>query len=62
MNIEEDYSFDCSYCMETNVIRIDPTAGEKQQFVQDCETCCRPMIIKFEVGSEAITNFSAERE
>ena len=62
MNLDEDYPFDCPYCLEPNVIRIDPTGGRKQQFVQDCETCCRPIVVAFEVGPEAITNFSAERE
>jgi len=62
MNIDEDYSFDCPYCMDPNVIRIDPTGGGKQQIVQDCETCCRPIVVKFEVGSADIINFSAERE
>lgn len=62
LNIDEDYSFDCPYCMDTNAIRIDLTGGQKQQFVQDCETCCRPIVIEFALGAEAITNFSAERE
>ena len=61
-NFEEDYSFECPFCMETNEIRLDLTGGEKQQFVYDCATCCHPILIKLEVGPEGITNFSAEKE
>ncbi|OGR51134.1 MAG: hypothetical protein A3I11_00480 [Elusimicrobia bacterium RIFCSPLOWO2_02_FULL_39_32] len=61
-NFEEDYSFDCPYCMETNDIRIDLTGGKKQQFIYDCEICCHPILIKLEVSSKGIKNFFAEKE
>ena len=61
-NSEEDYSFDCPYCIETNMIRVDFTAGKKQKFVSDCVVCCHPILIKLEVGTEGIVNFSAEKE
>ena len=41
--MEEEACFVCPYCGEQNFIDIDISAGSKQQFIQDCEVCCRPI-------------------
>ncbi len=58
--IENDYEFSCPYCGEKLSIRIDITGGERQSFVYDCEVCCRPIQIQFEVEADEVLNFSAE--
>ncbi len=45
MNLEEDIDVQCPFCFEFISIRIDSTAGESQEFVYDCEVCCRPINI-----------------
>ena len=45
MNAEEDVTVQCPFCFEYILIRIDLTAGETQEFVYDCEVCCRPIDI-----------------
>ena len=62
IQLEEDHSFDCPHCAETNTIRVDLTGGKKQKLVYDCETCCRPILIRFESGPEGILDFTAEKE
>jgi hypothetical protein len=32
----------CPYCRETVEIAIDPDGGEAQEYVEDCEICCKP--------------------
>jgi transposase-like protein len=32
----------CPYCASTNEIRLDPSGGAIQDYVEDCEVCCRP--------------------
>ena len=32
----------CPWCGEENEIALDPGSGEAQEYVQDCEVCCRP--------------------
>jgi hypothetical protein len=32
----------CPYCGETNEIAIDPGGGDSQEYVEDCQVCCRP--------------------
>ena len=32
----------CPYCGETLTLELDVGGGTYQQYVQDCEVCCRP--------------------
>ncbi len=59
---EEDCHFDCPYCGESNLARIDLTGGDIQRLVVDCDTCCHPIVIKFERDTDGQVNFSAEKE
>ena len=33
----------CPYCGEELALWIDESAGSSQQYVEDCQVCCRPM-------------------
>ena len=32
----------CPYCGEENTILVDESGGEMQQYVEDCQVCCKP--------------------
>jgi hypothetical protein len=32
----------CPYCGEINEIAVDPGSGSVQEYVEDCQVCCRP--------------------
>ncbi len=32
----------CPHCGEVVEIALDPGGGDTQEYVQDCEVCCRP--------------------
>lgn len=34
---------ECPYCGEPVELQADPSEGAKQEFVQDCDICCRPI-------------------
>jgi hypothetical protein len=42
----------CPACGETIDVRVDPSAGSFQEYVEDCPVCCRPNVlrIRFENG------------
>lgn len=40
--IETTAKFECATCGAKNVIEVDPTAGLVQEFIEDCQVCCRP--------------------
>ena len=33
----------CPSCGEPVALEIDTTAGDEQEYVEDCAVCCRPM-------------------
>ncbi|HUQ83104.1 MAG TPA: CPXCG motif-containing cysteine-rich protein [Gemmatimonadaceae bacterium] len=32
----------CPYCGEENEIGVDPSGGDSQDYIEDCQVCCRP--------------------
>ena len=36
----------CPYCGETVVIGLDPGGGTTQEYVEDCQVCCRPWRVR----------------
>ena len=42
----------CPYCDARIRLLIDETAGY-QQYIEDCEVCCQPMVVCVEAGFEA---------
>ena len=44
-------SYACWACGEEIVVPIDPTMGERQDYVEDCPVCCRPNEIHVELDA-----------
>ena len=36
----------CPYCGEANEIALDPGSGASQEYVEDCQVCCRPWRVR----------------
>ncbi len=58
--IEQDYPFNCPFCGEELSVRLDPSGGRRQKFVQDCEVCCKPIQIEVHLKDGEVDFFSAE--
>ncbi len=39
-------SFQCAGCGEENETDVDPSAGSKQSYVEDCQVCCKPNLLQ----------------
>jgi hypothetical protein len=39
-------SFQCAGCGERNETSVDESAGSKQSYVEDCQVCCKPNLLK----------------
>jgi hypothetical protein len=37
--------FQCAGCGEWNETSVDSSAGMRQQYVEDCQVCCKPNIL-----------------
>ena len=44
----DEGSYVCPSCGESIVIPVDPSAGDEQQYVEDCPVCCNPNVIRVE--------------
>lgn len=49
--LEAEAAYVCPTCAQTNYVGVDPSAGMRQRFTEDCPVCCRP--IDFEVVFDA---------
>jgi len=58
--IEQDYAFECPHCGDAMSTRIDASGGKHQQFIQDCETCCKPIQITVGLEADEVVSFSVE--
>lgn len=37
--------FSCAFCGEPNDATVDPSAGVRQSYTEDCQVCCRPNVL-----------------
>jgi transcription elongation factor Elf1 len=49
----------CPFCGESISVLLDVSAGA-QAYVEDCQVCCRPMEISFDVDDNGPVNIRAE--
>jgi DNA-directed RNA polymerase subunit RPC12/RpoP len=60
--MEEEASYICDSCGEEIVIPLDPSAGRRQQYTEDCPVCCHPNVITVEFGRKGKVRVSSESE
>ena len=50
MNLLQEKTISCPYCGEFIIILVDGSV-ERQQYIEDCQVCCRPMDIRIVVST-----------
>ncbi|MGC1373629.1 MAG: CPXCG motif-containing cysteine-rich protein [Candidatus Sulfotelmatobacter sp.] len=40
--------FQCAGCGEWNWTTVDESAGRRQSYVEDCQVCCKPNLLRIE--------------
>jgi hypothetical protein len=43
---EDTASVGCTYCGAWVDLLLDPGGGPLQRYVEDCEICCRPLVLR----------------
>ena len=56
-----EHFFTCPYCWQQISVLLDLSV-EGQAYVEDCEVCCRPILIRYAVEDEALAAFEAAQE
>ena len=61
MTLLLESDIDCPYCGETISILVDKSI-EEQSYIEDCQVCCRPIVIRLKVSSEGDCHIQALHE
>ncbi|MEE4376073.1 MAG: CPXCG motif-containing cysteine-rich protein [Candidatus Competibacteraceae bacterium] len=61
MNGLETVSVDCPYCGELIELVVDCSLIE-QNYIEDCEVCCRPIALTVHVDEDGAVTVSARSE
>jgi len=59
--MQEEGCYCCTACGEQIVIPLDISAGNPQEYIEDCPVCCRPNILRV-FWSNGISEVVAEAE
>jgi len=51
----------CPYCGETIEVLVDCSVGD-QEYIEDCQVCCEPMVVTVSVEPSAAAYVTARRE
>jgi len=43
--------FQCAGCGECNQTTVDESAGRRQSYIEDCQVCCKPNLLRIEYQS-----------
>ena len=52
---------ECPYCGETNEITLDPGSGVDQEYVEDCQVCCRAWLMHVRYSSDGSADIEVIR-
>ncbi|HEX9580518.1 MAG TPA: CPXCG motif-containing cysteine-rich protein [Gemmatimonadales bacterium] len=55
----------CPYCGEEMAIGLDPGGGSAQEYVEDCQVCCRPWQVRVSYDADGLATvdvWAAEEE
>lgn len=52
---------ECPYCGESLGLLVDASAGS-QRYIEDCQVCCRPIIVVLDVGDDGDVRLHVQSE
>ncbi len=60
--VDQEVSYVCDSCGEEIVVPVDITAGDHQDYVEDCPVCCHPMRLQIDIDGDGEVNILGEHE
>ncbi len=56
---ELEKRFKCPYCHQKISMLLDGSVGDVQEYIEDCEVCCQPIQITFQIRNGELVAFDA---
>lgn len=53
-----EYFFTCPHCGEEISMLLDLSV-KRQEYIEDCEVCCNPIQVSYEVEGDVLVDFDA---
>jgi hypothetical protein len=60
--MRDEATYICDSCGEEIVVPIDPSAGNVQEYVEDCPVCCHPNVLRIELDDDGEASVESEHE
>jgi len=61
MNLLQENIISCPYCGEMITVLVDGSV-EEQQYIEDCQVCCRPINIQVNISANGSCQIEARGE
>ena len=61
-DLSEEASYICNSCGEEIVVPLDYSAGQSQEYVEDCPVCCHPNLIFVDFDENGQANIWSRSE
>jgi len=58
--MDETADYTCPHCGESIELAIDPSGGQRQDYVEDCPVCCRPNRLRVTFDRDGFAGVDAE--
>jgi hypothetical protein len=59
--VQDEAEVFCPYCGEAVTVTLDPYGGSGQDYVEDCEVCCRPWQVRVRYDDEGAARVDVDR-
>ena len=61
MNPLQEANISCPYCGEPITILVEASLGQ-QQYIEDCQVCCKPIVIHLQTSADGQCQVDARHE
>jgi Cysteine-rich CPXCG len=58
----ESATVPCPHCGEPNELEVDTSAGDEQEYYEDCWVCCRAMTVRVACRPGRLSSVEADAE